>query len=127
MEIVGYYYKLLGLDYNANKSKIITAYKLKINNYTNLPFLTDNQKNEIKELKKARYILINKDLKKIYDFIINEHLKETTKITTLEKNSFKKEKIDSNLMSDRIFSMAHIINPPQKNIDIDRNFSFANK
>ena len=37
-------------------------------------------------------------------------------------NSKKKEKINNNLVGDRIFSMVGIINNPQPNTEIDRNF-----
>ena len=39
----------------------------------------------------------------------------------------KKEKLDSTIMSDRVFSMIGVLNAPQRNLDIDRNFLSSKK
>ena len=59
MEVINYYYKILELNYNATEEEINDAYKNKIKKYFNLPFLNENQKVEIKELKKAKFLLSN--------------------------------------------------------------------
>ncbi len=121
MEIVDYYYKLLEINYDAPLNEINNSYSQKIKKYLYLPFLTDTQKNEIKELKKAKYILLNPDLKKIYDSVICTHFNENNKIK--ENKILKKDKIESNLVGDRIFSMVGILNLPHQNTSIDRSFS----
>ena len=122
MEITDYYYKILDLDYNASIQNIYDAYNSKIEKYRNLPFLNVTQKAEVKELKKAKYILANEDFRKVYDSSINKKNQETTKMKEWEKTYSKKEKVNSQLVSDRIFSMAGITNVPQKNLDHDRTF-----
>jgi DnaJ-class molecular chaperone len=122
MEVINYYYKILELNYNATEEEINDAYKNKIKKYFNLPFLNDNQKIEIKELKKAKFILSNNDLRKKYDSIIFQEIEENNKLK--EKDTLnKKEKLDSEMMGNRVFSMIGIMTPPQRNYDIDRNFA----
>jgi|688.fasta_scaffold2470173_1 DnaJ-class molecular chaperone len=122
MEVINYYYQILELKYNATEKEINESYNNKIKKYLNLPFLNDNQKVEIKELKKAKFILGNTDLREKYDSIIFQEIEENNKIK--EKDTLnKKEKLDSEMMGNRIFSMIGIITPPQRNYDIDRNFA----
>jgi DnaJ-class molecular chaperone len=122
MEVINYYYKILELNYNATEEEINDAYKNKIKKYFNLPFLNENQKVEIKELKKAKFLLSNNDLRKKYDSIIFQEIEENNKLK--EKDILnKKEKLDSEMMGNRVFSMIGIITPPQRNYDIDRNFA----
>ena len=122
MEVINYYYQILELKYDATEKEINESYKNKIKKYFNLPFLNENQKVEIKELKKAKFILSNNDLRKKYDSIIFQEIEENNKLK--EKDILnKKEKLDSQLMGNRIFSMIGIITPPQMNYNIDRNFA----
>lgn len=116
MEVINYYYQILEVKYDATEKEINDAYKNKIKKYFNLPFLNENQKVDIKELKKAKFILSNNELRKKYDSIIFQELEEN-------KNLNKKEKLDSQMMGNRIFSMIGVITPPQRNYDIDRNFA----
>jgi DnaJ-class molecular chaperone len=125
MEVIDYYYKILNVNYDAEIEEVIEAYSNKIKKYSKLPFLNENQKTEVKELKKAYYILSNNDLRKVYDNIIIQEIETHNKFkdNNNEKPSIlKKEKLDSTIMSDRVFSMIGILNPPQRNLDIDRNF-----
>jgi len=122
MEVINYYYKILELNYNATEEEINDAYKNKIKKYFNLPFLNENQKVEIKELKKAKFLLSNNDLRKKYDSIIFQEIEENNKLK--EKDTLnKKEKLDSEMMGNRVFSMIGIMTPPQRNYNIDRNFA----
>ena len=43
-----------------------------------------------------------------------------------EKKYSKKDKVNSQLVSDRVFQMAGISNIPQKNFDVDRTFFSSN-
>lgn len=122
MEVVDYYYKLLDINKDATKEAVYNAYKMKIEKYRNLPFLNASQKNEIKELKKAKFVLSNEELKYKYDYIITKQSEEKTKMTDWEHKNSKKDKVNSQLVSDRVFQMAGILNIPQKNLDIDRTF-----
>jgi DnaJ-class molecular chaperone len=130
MEVIDYYYKILDVNYDAGNEEVSEAYSNKIKNYSNLPFLNETQKTEIKELKKAYYILSNNDLRKVYDNIIIQEIETHNKFkeNNNEKPSIlKKEKLDSTIMSDRVFSMIGVLNAPQRNLDIDRNFLSSNK
>jgi DnaJ-class molecular chaperone len=122
MEVINYYYQILELKYDATEKEINDAYNNKIKKYFNLPFLNENQKVDIKELKKAKFILSNNELRKKYDSIIFQEIEENKNIK--EKDTLnKKEKLDSQMMGNRIFSMIGVITPPQRNFDIDRNFA----
>jgi DnaJ-class molecular chaperone len=122
MEVINYYYQILELKYDATEKEINDAYKNKIKKYFNLPFLNEHQKVDIKELKKAKFILSNNELRIKYDSIIFQEIEENKNIK--EKDILnKKEKLDSQMMGNRIFSMIGVITPPQRNYDIDRNFA----
>lgn len=130
MEVVDYYYKILEVNYDAETEEVNQAYSNKIQKYSNLPFLNHNQKSEIKELKKAHYVLSNNNLRKVYDNIIIQEMETQNKFK--ENNNekptiLKKEKLDSTIMSDRVFSMIGVLNVPQRNLDIDRNFIASKK
>jgi DnaJ-class molecular chaperone len=122
MEIVDYYYKILELPFDAKVEHIYAAYNSKIEKYRNLPFLNTSQKAEVKELKKAKFVLSNDEFRKIYDSSISKKNVQITKMKSWEKSSSKKEKVDSQLLSNRIFDMTGIINVPQKNLNMDRQF-----
>ena len=129
MEVIDYYYKILEVQYDAESKDVYDAYNKKIQKYLNLPFLNDTQKYEIKELKKAKYVLANKDLKKKYDSIIIQEIDAQNKYKdkSAEKATIlKKEKIDATVMGDRIFSMIGVLNIPQRNYDVDRSFLSTN-
>lgn len=120
MEVIDYYYKILDIKYSSTNDEIKNAYKNKIDKYLHLPFLNDTQKHEIKELKKAKHILLDSQLRKKYDDIIFNNEKEKIKMQEQEKKFTKKDKVDSSLVGDRVFSMIGIINAPQRNFDFDR-------
>ena len=122
MEVIDYYYKLLEINYDADNKEIYDAYNKKIQKYLNLPFLNESQKYEIKELKKAKYVLSNKELKKSYDNIIMQELDIQTKVKEKESKDRKGEKLNPETMGDRIFSMIGVLNIPQRNCDVDRSF-----
>ena len=126
MEVINYY-QILEVKYDATEKEIIDSYKNKIKKYFNLPFLNENQKVDIKKLKKAKFIFSNNELRKKYDSIIFQEIEEKKNINKKEieenKNLNKKEKLDSQMMGNRIFSMIGVITPPQRNYDIDRNFA----
>ena len=53
MEVIDYYYQILELKYDATNEEIINSYKNKIKKYTNLAFLNETQKVEVKDLSGA--------------------------------------------------------------------------
>lgn len=60
-------YGFLQLQKTASKEDIIKSYQEHINRYNGLPFLTKRMISEIKNLKKAYYVLSNDELRKKYD------------------------------------------------------------
>ena len=98
MEVINYYYQILELKYDATEKEINESYKNKIKKYFNLPFLNENQKVEIKELKKAKFILSNNDLRKKYDSIIFQEIEENNKLK--EKDILNKQENLSTVTSE---------------------------
>jgi DnaJ-class molecular chaperone len=92
------YYRLLEVDYAASIDTINNAYKNKIIEFKSLPYLTDNDKNKMKEIKKAHFIFNNLEYKKIYD----NHMENKFKNQLSQYNNKKNE--NSNYLVDRIFS-----------------------
>jgi DnaJ-class molecular chaperone len=126
MEIADYYYKILDLENNATKENIITAYNLKIKKFVGLPFLNNTQETEVKELKRSLAVLTNDELRTLYDSCNSYKNTETQKMIEHEKKFSKKDKVNSQLVSNRVFQMAGISNIPQKNYDVDRTFFSSN-
>ena len=97
------YYKLLEVDNNASVESLNTAYKNKILEYKSLPFLTDIDKRNLKEIKKAYIVFNNIQYKKIYD----NHLEIKNKNQGLiynDINTKRKSSHNQNYLTDRIFS-----------------------
>lgn len=116
------YYKILDVKKTDDEDYILKKYKKKILKYKNLPFLNSDQKEEVKNLKTALYILSNEELKILYDnYLRNEkdNLKNnnnnnktdenitneniTNKYNNLKKNELKDQ--DNKYLSDRLFSI----------------------
>jgi DnaJ-class molecular chaperone len=91
------YYKLLDVDYDSSIEVLNNAYKNKLNEYKSLPFLTDNDKQNIKNIKKAYHIFNNTKYKKIYDRYIQNKFSN-------DGRSSKKNLQNQTYLSDRIFS-----------------------
>jgi len=126
MEIADYYYKILDLDNTATRETIINSYNKKIKKYMGLPFLNNSQEIEVKELKRSLAVLTNDELKDIYDSCNSRKNTETQKMIDHEKKYSKKDRVNSQLVSNRVFQMAGISNVPQKNFDVDRTFFSSN-
>ena len=92
------YYRLLEVDYEASVEAINNAYQQKILEYKSLPFLSDLEKHNFKEIKKAIFIFNNKKHKKTYD----EYIKN--KIKTQSERSSRKTPQNQNYLVDRIFN-----------------------
>jgi len=91
------YYRLLDANYDASIDELNKSYKNKIIHFKLLPFLTDNDKEQLKNIKKAYVIFNNPEYKNTYDkYIQNKFLKEV--------NTSKKKYIQNpNYIVDRIF------------------------
>ena len=74
------YYKILNVEKNCNSKDIVDAYNFNISKFNNLPFLTNNQKIEIKDLKTAKHILSNDDLKLKYNKLLGTKIISSTAI-----------------------------------------------
>jgi DnaJ-class molecular chaperone len=87
------YYNILGIERTASKDTIYSSYYYKISQFNNLPFLTKQMINEIKELKEALYVLGNKTKKEKYDSKL------------FKKESYYSETINNTEVFDRMFSI----------------------
>lgn len=111
------YYRLLDIHHDASIDEINDAYKNKIVHFKSLPFLTDNDKLELKNLKKAFIVFNDSEYKKTYDqYIQNKFKKE---IITYEdiNNSRKKQIQNPNYIVDRIFGFTPTNNQQLLNVN----------
>lgn len=93
------YYKLLDISNNSTLKEIKDAYKEQINKLKNVETYTEFHKKFIKELKIAKFILIdNKDLKQKYDLKLSKILLENQK--NMLNNKYK-----NHLIGERIFDL----------------------
>ena len=97
------YYMLLEVDYEASLDSLNDAYKNKLIEFKALPFLTHNDKEKIKKIKKANFIFNNSEYKKIYDEFINNKFR--SQINNFEENKTSRKNIQNQTyLADRIFS-----------------------
>lgn len=61
------YYEILNLSKTSSQEEIIKSYKDHISRFNGLPFLTNKMISEIKELKKAYYVLGDNERRLLYD------------------------------------------------------------
>lgn len=95
------YYRLLGIQYESTIDDINTAYQNKILEFKSLPFMTDNDKLTLINIKKAYTIFSNSEYKKIYDqYYLNKFKKELNSFDDMRK----KKNINNNYLVDRIFN-----------------------
>ena len=90
-------YKILNIDKNSSIEEINHAYKTHIKRYCGLPFLTNKMIDEVKNLKKAIYILGNPDRKYKYDN------RNKTKHVRFQLNDYNSDFQENTKINDRIF------------------------
>jgi DnaJ-class molecular chaperone len=110
------YYRLLDIHQDATIDQINEAYKNKITEFKFLPFLTENDKNKLRDIKKAHVIFNNKEYKKIYDEHLNNKFKKEMNKTE-ELNTSRKKNNNQNILFDRIFSLSNKV----ENINLTHN------
>lgn len=99
------YYELLNIPTNANNKTIKKAYVNKIKKYNNLKYLDIDSIKKIKSLKKAKYVLTNKHLKKIYNKIYKNF---ENKDNEIEIKKIIDKNYTNNLIANRIFDIPRI-------------------
>ena len=75
------YYKILNIEYNASKEQIIASYDKLMINFKIQPFISENDKTQIKLIKKAHFVLTNDEYKKTYDTNLALRQKQQQSIT----------------------------------------------
>jgi len=93
------YYRVLDSHCEASIDELNDSYKNKMIYFKSLPFLTDNDKEQIKKIKKANIIFNNSDYKKTYDKYLENKFKKEINIVK------KKNMQNSNYIVDRIFDI----------------------
>ena len=99
------YYKILNINYGASNIEFKNAYQNKLTELKLLPFMTDNDKNILKNIKKAKIIFDNREYRDIYDKYMQKNLhkndvrpKETRQNKSYLKQSYIVDRIfDSNI------------------------------
>jgi len=111
------YYRLLDIHNDASINEINDAYKNKMIHFKSLPFLTDNDKLQLKNLKKAFIVFNDPEYKNTYDqYIQNKFKKEV--ITYEDVNNSRKKQIQNpNYIVDRIFGFTPTNNQQLLNVN----------
>jgi DnaJ-class molecular chaperone len=118
------YYKILGIQYNASNTDISNSFNLKMIEYKCLPFLTDKDKQIIKNLKKAFFVLSNEEYKKTYD----NSLKITNNNLTQTTNNFNNFNQISGVESGNYYSWtSEISSQPIQNNNINQSTNNINQ
>ncbi len=116
------YYKILNVEYTATKEEIIASYDKIMVNYKIQPFITENDKTQIKLIKKAHYVLTNDEYRSAYDTNLQLKKKQLQQQTfTVQPfnavNNNKKSGFNNSYIADRIFSMHSGVNNNYCNIE----------
>jgi DnaJ-class molecular chaperone len=110
------YYRLLDTHYEASIDELNDAYKNKLLHFKSLPFLTDNDKEIIKNLKKANIIFNDPEYKKTYDQYLKNKFKK--QVVNFEDSIYSRRKNlqNSNYINERIFGFT-----PNNNSTVNLN------
>ena len=144
MDVNYNFYDILEITNTASNKKIIKSYQKKINKFNNINVLSKSQIQEIKILKMSLYILTNPILKNKYDvqfnkiynhdvvagnqnedcnldslFNIDNEWMKTTEHTIETKSDLRKNKMEINMLGDRIFSLAQNNKRPGYSADFE--------
>lgn len=141
------YYDLFEIHCSASTKQILLAYENKITKFNNLSKLTQEQINEIKLLKVGLFVLVNSELRNIYNKITG--IKNQPKLNSAEPvagnqnmqdsldslfnvdnswmktnevksdNSGRKSKSEINMLGDRIFSLSEFNKRPGFSSDFE--------
>ena len=143
------YYEIFEIPYSASPKQIILAYENKITKFNNVVVLNQEQINEIKLLKVGLFVLVNLELRNLYNKVIgikrepNKAIEQTEPVAgnqdtsnsldslfnvdntwmksnnTKPDNSGRKEKNGSNALGDRIFSLSEFNKRPGFSSDFE--------
>ena len=121
------YYNILQVNQNDSIDTIRNSYKKKISIFNKFKELKTEQVVLIKELKKAYYVLSEPELRKAYDeslnppkdfvYDTNENSNDLDSVFNIDNSwmdnepvntNLKKDKNNTNIISDRIFSLSHL-------------------
>jgi DnaJ-class molecular chaperone len=102
------YYQLLNINFETSLDEINSICKKKIFHYKHLPFLTEKEKYDYKNIKKAMTIFNNPEYRKTYDTYIKKKY----------NNNNGKKHINQSYMYDRIFDIS---NKSDFNVDLNHN------
>ena len=111
------YYRLFEIHYEASNDELNDAYKNKMIHFKSLPFLTQNDKQQIKNIKKALVIFNNPEYKKTYDQYLQNKFKKDIITYDDVKHSKKKNIQNPNYIVDRIFGFTPANTPQILNIN----------
>lgn len=114
------YYKILNVEHTATKDEIIASYDKIMINYKIQPFISENDKTNIKLIKKAHFVLTNDEYRKTYDTSLELKKKQNQQpinIQSVNTSNNKKSGFNNSYIADRIFSMHSGVNNNFVNIE----------
>lgn len=123
------YYELLNVDISATNREIKRAYRKKVVRFNNRE-MNDQEKEYVKRLKKAVYILVDSSLRKLYNkklFELNNNNKPNLNenFNLVKKDEFSKDK--NKCIHDRIFDLQDLYNLKPKDIEYENQFLNDNR
>lgn len=123
------YYELLNVDLSATNREIKRAYRKKVVRFNNRE-MNDQEKEYVKRLKKAVYILVDSSLRKLYNkklFELNNNNKPNLNenFNLMKKDEFSKDK--NKCIHDRIFDLQNLYNLKPKDIEYENQFLNDNR
>lgn len=95
------YYDILEVTVDSQYDEILSSYKNKIKEFNNLSFLTNESIQKIKSLKKSLFVLINPDLRNLYD-------KKLSKNNLSQEIKNREKTFNNHLIANRIWNMPRI-------------------
>lgn len=114
------YYNILNINIDSDRQTIKNSYLKLIKSYNNKKELSENDKANIKKIKKGYYILKNNELRNMYDNILKKNKITNNKLSN-NKPDFNRK---TDKISDRIFDLTQL--HQIREVDIDSQNKFIN-
>jgi hypothetical protein len=105
------YYKILNIDINSSKTDIQLSYNNRIKQFNNLPFLTNEMKEIIKNLKEAKYILLDEERREKYNNYLFDKDDSIIKKPIIEEPIIKEPIIEEPIIEEPIIEEPIIEEP----------------
>ena len=96
------YYEILNIDVNSSYEDIQYTYNEKIKQFTGLPFLTNEMKTIIKNLKEAKYVLLDEERRNRYNNLLQPIEEIIEEEPVIEEQVIEEQVIEEQVIEEQV-------------------------